>query len=74
MKKEVKVRAHDRTDGSHVRQHSRTVDSAASYENELPPEGREGTNPGAGSASTVSPKSGEASGRRPAGRTANREG
>lgn len=39
--KHVKVRAHDRVDGSHVRQHTRRVESAAPYQDELPPEGME---------------------------------
>ena len=37
--KHVKVRAHDRVDGAHVRQHTRRVESAAPYQEELPPEG-----------------------------------
>lgn len=38
--KNVRVRAHDRVDGSHVRQHTRRVESAGPYqEQELPPEG-----------------------------------
>ena len=56
MKKEVKVRAHDRADGSHVRQHSRTIESAAPYQDELPPEGLEEPNfqPGQPAASASS--------------------
>ena len=38
--KNVRVRAHDRVDGSHVRQHNRRIESARPYEgDELPPEG-----------------------------------
>ena len=37
--KKVQVRAHDRVDGAHVRQHTRRVESAAQYQDELPPEG-----------------------------------
>lgn len=37
--KRVKVRAHDRVDGTHVRQHTRRIETAgASYQEELPPE------------------------------------
>ncbi len=39
--KRVQVRAHDRVDGSHVRQHTRRVESAGQYQDELPPEGME---------------------------------
>ena len=65
MKKEVKVRAHDRADGSHVRQHSRTVESAnTDYMEELPPEGLEEPNYSGKQPAASGPKSEKSSGRK----------
>lgn len=51
---ETKVHAYDRSDGTHVKQHSRTIEGAPqNYQDELPPEGTQDITPAEPAAPTT---------------------